>query len=147
MENLDRTALGADTRQQLADLAALGIDWDEPVIYQTDRLDMYRSVIAELTDAGETFECFCTRREILRHRRRRTPRRRLPRNMPRTDHRPAGEKIAAGRPPAIRLRSAITEFTVIDTPARRIHLAWSTISSSAGRRYACLQPRAVVVDD
>ena len=115
MENLDRTALGADTRQ-LADLAALGIDWDEPVIYQTDRLDMYRSVIAELTDAGETFECFCTRREIL--------------EAPSAPHAPEGaypgtcrelttaqraEKIAAGRPPAIRLRSAITEFTVIDT--------------------------------
>lgn len=64
MENLDRTARGADV-QQLADLAALGIEWDEPVSYQTDRLDVYRSVIAELTDAGETFECFCTRREIL----------------------------------------------------------------------------------
>ena len=115
MENLDRTALGADARQ-LADLAALGIDWDEPVIYQTDRLGVYRSVIAELTDAGETFECFCTRREIL--------------EAPSAPHAPEGsypgtcrelttaqraEKIAAGRPPAIRLRSAITEFTVIDT--------------------------------
>ena len=115
MENLDRTARGADL-QQLADLAALGIEWDEPVIYQTDRLDVYHSVIAELTDAGETFECFCTRREIL--------------EAPSAPHAPAGaypgtcrnlsaarraEKIAAGCPPAIRLRAAVTEYTVTDT--------------------------------
>ncbi|MFZ2241150.1 MAG: tRNA glutamyl-Q(34) synthetase GluQRS, partial [Gordonia amarae] len=115
MENLDRTARGADV-QQLADLAALGIEWDEPVSYQTDRLDVYRSVIAELTDAGETFECFCTRREIL--------------EAPSAPHAPDGaypgtcrnltdaqraEKIAAGRPPAIRLRAAVAYFTVSDT--------------------------------
>ena len=115
MENLDRTARGADV-QQLADLAALGIDWDEPVIYQTDRLDVYRSVITELTDAGETFECFCTRREIL--------------EAPSAPHAPAGaypgtcrnltdarraEKIATGRPPAIRIRAAVGEYTVTDT--------------------------------
>ena len=115
MEDLDHTALGADA-QQLADLATLGIEWDEPVIHQTDRLDVYRSVIAELTAAGETFECFCTRREIL--------------EAPSAPHSPDGaypgtcrtltaarraEKIAAGRPPAIRLRTAVDEFTVIDT--------------------------------
>lgn len=115
MENLDRTARGADVRQ-LADLAALGIEWDEPVIYQTDRLETYRSVIADLTGAGETFECFCTRREIL--------------EAPSAPHAPEGaypgtcrhltaaqraEKIAAGRPPAIRLRAAATDFTITDT--------------------------------
>ena len=33
MEDLDRTAVGADAGQ-IADLRALGIGWDPPVIYQ-----------------------------------------------------------------------------------------------------------------
>ena len=64
MENLDRTAVGSDQRQ-IDDLHALGIDWEPPVVYQTDRLDRYRAVIDDLTMRGRTFECFCTRREIL----------------------------------------------------------------------------------
>lgn len=115
MENLDRTAVGSDQRQ-LADLAALGLEWDEPVVYQTDRLDIYRGVIDDLTARGATFECFCTRREIL--------------EAPSAPHAPQGaypgtcrdltpeqraEKIAAGRPPAIRLLSDVDEFTILDT--------------------------------
>ncbi|HYN71219.1 MAG TPA: glutamate--tRNA ligase family protein, partial [Nakamurella sp.] len=36
MEDLDRVAPGAD-RTQLADLAAIGLDWDGPVLYQSRR--------------------------------------------------------------------------------------------------------------
>ncbi len=51
-------------RSQLADLARVGIDWDEPPIRQSERLDRYATVIAALVAAGATYECFCTRREI-----------------------------------------------------------------------------------
>ena len=33
---------------QLADLAALGLDWDGPVVRQSERLDLYRAAIARL---------------------------------------------------------------------------------------------------
>lgn len=51
-------------RSQLADLVRVGIDWDEPPIRQSERLARYEEVIAALIDAGLTYECFCTRREI-----------------------------------------------------------------------------------
>lgn len=114
MENLDRTALGADARQ-IADLTALGVTWEQPVIYQTDRLPRYREVIDELRSAGRTFECFCTRREIL--------------DAPSAPHHPPGaypgtcrgltdaeraDRRAAGRAPATRIIADVAEFTVYD---------------------------------
>jgi glutamyl-tRNA synthetase len=46
--------------QQLADLAALGLDWDGPVWVQSERLDAYETALASLP----VYECFCTRAEI-----------------------------------------------------------------------------------
>ncbi len=114
MEDLDRTAVGSDQRQ-LADLAAIGLSWAEPVDYQSTRLDVYRRVVAKLADEGRTFECFCTRREIL--------------DAPSAPHAPPGaypgtcrdltdderaERRAAGRPPAVRLRADVSSFRIVD---------------------------------
>ncbi|WOC12011.1 tRNA glutamyl-Q(34) synthetase GluQRS [Gordonia sp. MP11Mi] len=113
VENLDRVRPGARERQ-LADLAAVGIVWDEPVILQSDRYDTYAAVIGGLVADGDTFECFCTRREIL--------------DAPSAPHAPQGaypgtcrdltESERAERrrirPAAIRLRSDVTSFTVTD---------------------------------
>lgn len=66
IEDLDearvRAAAGAEARN-LADLRALGLDWDGETIRQSERLDIYRDALAKLQD--RTYECFCTRREIL----------------------------------------------------------------------------------
>lgn len=51
-------------RQQLVDLHALGIDWDGPVLFQSDRFALYDTAIERLTAAGLTYPCFCSRREI-----------------------------------------------------------------------------------
>jgi glutamyl-tRNA synthetase len=65
MEDLDRVTSSRDhERSQLADLVALGIDWDGPVVRQSDRFDRYRAAIADLTGRGLTYPCYCTRREI-----------------------------------------------------------------------------------
>jgi glutamyl-tRNA synthetase len=65
MEDLDQYQSSIDTeRSQLDDLAALGIDWDGPVIRQSDRFDRYTAAIDELTARGLVYECYCTRREI-----------------------------------------------------------------------------------
>ncbi|MDL9938867.1 tRNA glutamyl-Q(34) synthetase GluQRS [Gordonia sp. ABSL1-1] len=114
MEDLDRTAVGADAGQ-IADLTAVGVDWDPPVVYQSHRLEHYRDVVTELRDEGRTFECFCTRREIL--------------DAPSAPHAPQGaypgtcrdltdaqraERRESGRPPAVRIRADTTAFTVTD---------------------------------
>ncbi|HRE00087.1 MAG TPA: tRNA glutamyl-Q(34) synthetase GluQRS, partial [Ilumatobacteraceae bacterium] len=65
MEDLDRvTSSTAHEAAQLADLAALGLDWDGPVVRQSERFGLYDDAIARLDAAGRLYECFCTRREI-----------------------------------------------------------------------------------
>ena len=49
---------------QLADLRALGVDWDGPVVRQSERRAAHDEAIAALVAAGRTYECWCTRREI-----------------------------------------------------------------------------------
>jgi glutamyl-tRNA synthetase len=49
---------------QLADLSALGIDWDEPPVRQSERTQMYVNAVSELQAAGRLYPCFCTRAEI-----------------------------------------------------------------------------------
>lgn len=65
MEDLDRVTssreLGAD---QCASLEALGMVSDGPVVWQSDRFDLYRDAIATLAAQDRVYECFCSRREI-----------------------------------------------------------------------------------
>lgn len=46
--------------RQIADLAAIGLDFDGEPVWQSDRLARYADAVARL----DTYECFCTRREI-----------------------------------------------------------------------------------
>jgi glutamyl-Q tRNA(Asp) synthetase len=48
----------------LADLAWLGIVWEEPVVFQSQRLPAYRSATERLERMGLTYPCFATRSEI-----------------------------------------------------------------------------------
>jgi glutamyl-tRNA synthetase len=50
--------------RQLADLRALGIDWDGPVVRQSERTARYAEALATLKCAGRLYPCFCTRAEI-----------------------------------------------------------------------------------
>ncbi|WP_280342815.1 tRNA glutamyl-Q(34) synthetase GluQRS [Nocardia neocaledoniensis] len=114
VDDLDRVRPGAAERQ-LDDLAAIGIDWDGPVVYQSTRLPSYDAAVARLTAAGRTYECFCTRREI--------------QQAATAPHGPMGaypgtcrdlteaqraEKRAQGRPAALRLRAEVDEYTITD---------------------------------
>jgi glutamyl-tRNA synthetase len=114
VEDLDRARAGAE-EVQLRDLEAVGVTWDGAVVRQTDRGGLYNATIERLTDAGLTYECFCTRREI--------------QEAPSAPHAPQGaypgtcrnfsraelEIRRASRPAAIRLRSQAQEWTVEDT--------------------------------
>jgi len=50
--------------RNLDDLRWLGLSWTEPVVRQSDRMDLYRKALRRLDDLGVTYPCFCTRREI-----------------------------------------------------------------------------------
>ena len=113
VEDLDRARAGAE-EVQLRDLEAVGVTWDGAVVRQTDRAAVYADAIGQLTAAGLTYECFCTRREI--------------QEAPSAPHAPQGaypgtcrnldpgemEFKRSTRPAAIRLRAKATEYTVRD---------------------------------
>jgi glutamyl-tRNA synthetase len=51
-------------RQQLDDLRALGLDWDETPVRQSERMSLYEDALARLEAEGRLYPCFCTRAEI-----------------------------------------------------------------------------------
>jgi glutamyl-tRNA synthetase len=51
-------------RSQLDDLARIGIDWDGVPVRQTERLQRYADVLAQLDASGATYPCFCSRAEV-----------------------------------------------------------------------------------
>lgn len=65
MEDLDRVTSSPEFEAaQLRDLASIGLDWDGPIVRQSERFDRYRAAIDGLRASGHVYECFCTRREI-----------------------------------------------------------------------------------
>jgi glutamyl-tRNA synthetase len=65
MEDLDRvTSSREKARRQLEDLAALGLDWDGEVVFQSERFDRYDAAVERLGASGLTYPCYCSRREI-----------------------------------------------------------------------------------
>jgi glutamyl-tRNA synthetase len=109
IDDLDRGRVRPGlAEQQLADLAALGLDWDGPVVRQSERTDAYAEAIAHLDADGALYPCFCTRAEIRQAAS--APHGALPegsypgtcRELTRAER---AEREAAGRPPALRLRA------------------------------------------
>ena len=50
--------------QQLRDIAALGMESDAPVIWQSDRGDAYRAALAALHELKRLYPCHCTRKDL-----------------------------------------------------------------------------------
>ena len=50
--------------QCIADLKWLGIAWDEPPLYQSERTAVYEEAFARLHDLGLVYPCFCTRAQL-----------------------------------------------------------------------------------
>lgn len=118
VEDLDRVKQGAAERQ-LANLAALGIDWDGEVLYQSTRLDAYADAVARLQQAGLVYECFCTRKEIQAAS---TAPHGAPGAYPGTCRsltEAERDELRKQRPAALRLRAEVTEWTVTDRYAGR----------------------------
>lgn len=49
----------------LRDLHWLGLDWDGPVLRQSDRLPVYQTALQALWQRGLLYPCYCSRRDIL----------------------------------------------------------------------------------
>ena len=109
VEDLDRQRLRAGCEEeQLADLSAVGIDWDGPVARQSERLELYEDALEQLDRDGRLYPCYCTRAEIRQAAS-------APHGPPDEGRYPGtcheltaaerAEREAAGRLPALRLRA------------------------------------------
>lgn len=98
-----------------ADLLALGLEWDEPVVRQSDRRPVHEAALAELEAADLTFPCYCSRREI---REAAAAPHGEPGRYPGTcrhlDASGRRRREREGRPAALRLRSTGDDVTIID---------------------------------
>ncbi len=65
MEDLDtpRNAPGA-ADSILRDLEHFGLQWDEAVVYQSDRLGLYADALNRLRRKGLVYDCGCSRRDL-----------------------------------------------------------------------------------
>jgi glutamyl-tRNA synthetase len=109
---------------QLADLAAIGIDWDPPVVRSSARRAAHEEAIARLVDAGRTYECWCTRREIREavaapHGRTGA----YPGTCRRLGEAQIAARRASGRPAALRIDAAGEVITVADRMHGEVRLA------------------------
>jgi glutamyl-tRNA synthetase len=116
IEDLDPVTSRAEHEaQQLADLTALGLDWDAPVVRQSERRPAHEAALADLTARGLTYPCFCSRREV---REASVAPHVVPGTYPGTCRDLTGpevaEQVSAGRPAALRLRSDGQPVTIVD---------------------------------
>lgn len=116
VEDLDpRTSRPGHEAGQMADLAALGLDWDGPVVRQSDRRAAHEAALADLVERGLTYPCFCSRREV---REAAAAPHGLPGRYPGTCRALGPNDVAAreagGRPAALRLRASGGPVTIID---------------------------------
>ena len=121
IEDLDTArvaAAGDAAARQVSDLVALGLCWDGEPLWQSARRAAHSNAIAQLGE--QTYECFCTRREIAEAS-----------SAPHDGHRgyPGtcatldSEQVARRRrerPGAIRVRSEGASFTVTDIHAGEV---------------------------
>jgi glutamyl-tRNA synthetase len=146
VEDLDQRCRPEIAQRQLADLRRLGLNWDGPVMYQSERQDAYRQAITHLRAEGLVYECFCSRRDII--------------EAPRAPHQPPGaypgtcrcltrtqrEARRASKVPSLRLRSQVDGFAVVD---RLVGVSRQPVDDFVLRRAdgAFAYNLAVVVDD
>jgi glutamyl-tRNA synthetase len=148
VEDLDRQRVRPGCEEeQLADLRAIGLDWDGPVVRQSERLALYEEAIERLGE--RVYPCYCTRAEIRQAAS-------APHGPPAEGRYPGtcreltaaerAEREAAGRRPALRLRADGVRVAVEDRVAGRFEGA---VDDFVVRRNdgAPAYNLAVVVDD
>lgn len=67
IEDVDGPRCHADIAEaQLRDLASLGLESDEAVIWQSRRSETYRAALESLHQSGRLYPCHCTRKDLHR---------------------------------------------------------------------------------
>lgn len=151
MEDLDRVTSSLDHEaSQLADLAAIGLHSEVPVVRQSERFPLYYDAIATMQRLGRVYECYCSRREIREAAQ--APHSDLADgdSYPGTCRELTSARLSelrqAGRRPALRLRSEGERFVVDDLIAGRFEGAADDVVIQRNDGVPAYN-LAVVVDD
>ncbi len=134
-------------RSQMADLQALGLEWDGEVVHQSERISVYEEALGQLQAQNRLYPCFCTRAEIREAAS--APHGEYPDGAyPGTCQELTGRQLAqrSGRPYALRLRAEGERIEFTDRLAGR----WGSRVDDFVVRRADGVPAyqlAVVVDD
>lgn len=65
IEDIDRTRCRPEHEAgEIEDLRWLGVEWDGPVLRQSERLPVYAAALERLRAMGLEYPCFCTRADI-----------------------------------------------------------------------------------
>ncbi len=118
VEDLDRSRVRPGLEEaQLADLRVLGLDWDGTIMRQSERAGLYEEAISRLDCDEFLYPCYCTRAEI-------RAAASAPHGISTADRYPGtcrdltkserADREAAGRPPALRIRSKESRVVFTD---------------------------------
>jgi glutamyl-tRNA synthetase len=136
----------------LSSLKWLGLESDEPTVYQSQRLDIYKKYADKLLDEGKAYRCWCEPETLKAKQEQAMKEKRNPRYDRTCLHLSDTEKqqlIASGKPYAIRLmlpegETTFTDAVVGDVAKKHEDLDDFIIARSDGR---AVYNMAVVVDD
>jgi glutamyl-tRNA synthetase len=65
IEDTDRERSKPEFERDIIEgLKWLGLDWDEPIVYQSQRLELYQREAKRLLEMGKAYPCFCTPEEL-----------------------------------------------------------------------------------
>jgi glutamyl-tRNA synthetase len=65
IEDTDRERSTKEFEQSIIDgMHWLGMDWDEEIHYQSQRMDLYKEQVKKLLDEGKAYPCTCTAEEL-----------------------------------------------------------------------------------
>ena len=151
IEDLDPQRSKAEHEEsQIADLRAIGVDWDEEPVRQSERHDRYADALSELERQARVYPCWCTRAEIREAAQ--APHGPLPEGAypgtcrELTAAQRAERERTAQRPPALRLDAGAATVSFTDL----LHgTTTSTVDDIVLRRHdgAYAYNLAVIVDD
>ena len=127
MEDLDLVTASPDFEdRQIEDLSSIGVRTTLEIVRQSERFELYREAIAQLTASGDAYPCYCSRREIRAEieAAAQAPHGNLPdgaypgtcRDLTASER---AEREAEGRKPALRLRTSGETYVVNDLVAGR----------------------------
>jgi len=127
MEDLDLVTASPEFEvRQIEDLSSIGVRTTLEIVRQSERFELYREAIAQLTASGDAYPCYCSRREIRAEIEAATqaPHGNLPdgaypgtcRDLTASER---ADREAEGRKPALRLRTSGETYVVNDLVAGR----------------------------